>query len=183
MTDDRRIQGGHVITPVPGCYRGVVVIDANSLYPSLMRHMGIFIDRCTSAASVASLEAKIGTKLPETCHGMRNGDVIVGSGMVVMRTMYGYIAVIKGEPTMLSEIIEMLTTLRREAQREGNEVAAEGIKVLSNGIYGSMTSRHGILSSKTCAEATKCAARFFLREMVAVTPFSLRLLIPQPPPC
>ena len=167
-TDDMRIEGGHVVNPIQGCYAGVIVIDANSLYPSLMRCLGLFVDRCTSAASIESLRAKTKANIPTEADGIPIGGLISGEDVIVMRTMHNYIAVVRGEPTMLSEIIEALVSMRKEAREEGDEIAAEGIKILTNSIYGSMASRHGIISSKTCAEATTCAARIFLRNMIAV---------------
>jgi DNA polymerase elongation subunit (family B) len=167
-TDDRKIEGGHVVTPIPGCYKGVIVIDANSLYPSLMRHLGLFIDRCTSATSTVYLKKKMKMDLPAGTDVLAIGDMVSDEHAIVMRTMHNYIGVIKGAPTMLSGIIDELVSMRRHARKEGDEIAAEGIKVLSNSIYGSMASRHGIMSSKTCAEATTCAARLYLRKMIGV---------------
>ena len=167
-TDDKKIEGGHVITPIPGCYKGVIVIDANSLYPSLMRHLGLFVDRCTSATSTVYLKRKMKTELPAGAEAIAIGDMVSNDHAIVMRTVHNYIGVTAGTPTMLSGIIDELVSMRRHARREGDEIAAEGIKVLSNSIYGSMASRHGIMSSKTCAEATTCAARLYLRKMIAI---------------
>jgi DNA polymerase elongation subunit (family B) len=41
--------GSFVFEPKPGCYKGVIVIDRNSLYGSIMSKLGIFIDRCAAA--------------------------------------------------------------------------------------------------------------------------------------
>jgi DNA polymerase elongation subunit (family B) len=62
--------------PKPGCYGGVIVIDANSLYPSLMRHLGIFIDRCMSAKTIVALGAKMQIEMPTNSSGMGNGDLL-----------------------------------------------------------------------------------------------------------
>lgn len=166
LTDDMRIEGGHVVDPRPGCYKGVIVIDANSLYPSLMKHLQIFIDRCVSARAPAVLFEKLGVPMPTYVKEMPVGEVVAYEKLIVMRTMTRYIAVVQGEQTIVGDIVTMLISMRKEAIAKGDDVAAGEYKFLVNAIYGSMASRHGILSSKTCAEATTCAARYFLKIMI-----------------
>lgn len=52
---DSKFEGGYVVSPIPGCYKGVVMIDGNSLYGSLMAKLEIFVDRCTSAKNIMAL--------------------------------------------------------------------------------------------------------------------------------
>ena len=76
MTDYRAIKGGFVIAPVPGCYRGVIIIDANSLYPSLMRYFQIFIARCVSASAEIGLATKMGMNISMEALRMAVGDIV-----------------------------------------------------------------------------------------------------------
>lgn len=43
--DETDFEGGFVLEPEPRCYKGMIQIDGNSLYASLMANIGIFIDR------------------------------------------------------------------------------------------------------------------------------------------
>lgn len=45
-SDQREFEGGFVMKPKAGCYKGVVVIDGNSLYGF---KLGIYIDKCASS--------------------------------------------------------------------------------------------------------------------------------------
>ncbi|KAI8930483.1 hypothetical protein NX059_012433 [Plenodomus lindquistii] len=45
-SDNWEFKGGFVIEPVLGCYNGVIVIDDNLLYSSIVSKVGIKIDRC-----------------------------------------------------------------------------------------------------------------------------------------
>ncbi|KAK5162688.1 uncharacterized protein LTR77_011241 [Saxophila tyrrhenica] len=167
--EDQKFEGGYVVAPRPGCYKGVIMIDGNSLYGSLMSKLQIFIDRCASAKNPTALQAKVDPALPESAHTMVVGDVVWNEHVIVMRTKRSYIAVVQGGPTMLSEIIENLISLRASAKKNRDDVTAWAFKVLLVSIYGAMGSKHGILASETCAEATTCAARYFLRNMIGVT--------------
>lgn len=44
VTDDAKYEGGFVVTPMPGCYEGVAMLDGNSLCGSLMKHLQIYVD-------------------------------------------------------------------------------------------------------------------------------------------
>lgn len=61
------------VSPVPGCYEGVIVIDGNSLYGSLMKYLQIFVDRCTSASTIESLKVKTSVQLPQNADDMEVG--------------------------------------------------------------------------------------------------------------
>ena len=169
ITDDMKFEGGHVVEPVPGYYYGVVMIDGNSLYGSLMYHLQIFIDRCTSAYSTRKLRELLTDPLPEGADEMSIDDMIWNEHMILMRTSNRYIAVLQGDPTMLSNIIGELISMRLSAKMDKDANTAWAFKQLLVSIYGAMGSKHGIISSVTCAEATTCAARFFLKRMIAVT--------------
>jgi DNA polymerase elongation subunit (family B) len=167
-TEDQKFEGGYVVPPRPGVYKGVIMIDGNSLYGSLMSKLQIFIDRCASGRNPTELQAKVDVDLPEEVHLMPPGDVIWNERVIVMRTKRSYIAVVQGGPTMLSKIIDRLIQLRKIAKANGDDITSWTFKILLVSIYGAMGSKHGIMASKTCAEATTCAGRFFVRNMIEV---------------
>lgn len=68
---------------------------------------------------------------------------------------------------MLSENTHDLISLRSNFKSVGDTVSAWTFKILLVSMYGAMGSKHGIMSSKTCAEAMTCAAIRFLRRMIS----------------
>lgn len=107
--------------------------------------------------------------MPQGLNEMLIGDVVWNKNVIVMRTKSSYISVLQKGPTMLSNIISELVLLRKKAKNDKDEITAWTFEILLVSIYGAMESKHGIMSSKTCAEATTRAAMFFLKNMIAVT--------------
>ncbi|KAL9122241.1 MAG: hypothetical protein Q9187_001193 [Circinaria calcarea] len=181
VTDDRKYEGGFVVSPVPGCYEGVIMIDGNSLYGSLMKHLQIFVDRCVSASTIESLRVKTSAQLPEGVNDIRIGDVMWNNNVIAMRTKHTYISVLQGDETLLGEIITMLMDRRTDAKREADKYSkgsvdydrfmtmAQAYKLLLVSVYGSTGGKHSILSSRVCAEAITCAARYYTRNMITVS--------------
>jgi hypothetical protein len=56
-------------------YKGVIMIDSNSLYESLMPKLQIFVDRCASSRNHTELGTKVDIALPEEIHSMPIGAV------------------------------------------------------------------------------------------------------------
>lgn len=167
-TDENGFEGGFVLEPVPGCYKGVIQIDGNSLYGSLMAKVGIFIDRCARSNTVPGLESKMDAKMPAAMEKMEVGDVIENADVVGMRNEDGYMAVYKGGPTMLSVVLDEIINLRTQAKKNGNVTLAAAYKILVCSFYGMFGSKHGAMSAKTCAEITTYLARYYLRCMVRI---------------
>jgi DNA polymerase elongation subunit (family B) len=167
--DETEFEGGFVLEPEPGCYKGVIQIDGNSLYGSLMAKIGIFIDRCARSSTIEGLKQKTNCDMPMTMHEMECGDVVESEKIVGMRDEDGYLAIVRGPPTMLSVILDRLIQMRTVAKADGNSELASSIKVLVCSFYGMLGSRHGAMSSKTCAEITTYLARYYLRKMVRIT--------------
>jgi len=167
--DETDFEGGFVLEPEPGCYKGVIQIDGNSLYGSLMAKIGIFIDRCARSNTIEQLERKTGLSMPEDMTEMEYGDVVESTKIIGMRDEEGYMAIVRGPPTMLSVILDQLIQMRTDAKMDKNSELASCIKVLVCSFYGMLGSRHGAMSSKTCAEITTYLARYYLRKMVRVT--------------
>ena len=165
-TDEREFEGGFVLEPKPGCYKGVVVIDGNSLYGSIMSRLGIFIDRCASSSTARGLAHKLGRDVEQELGFVDVGDVVESRDLIMMRSDDAFLCVVKGGPTMLTVIINDLINKRKEAKRLKQEDRSWAYKLLLVSVYGAMGSRHGVLSSKTCAEITTYAARYYLKSMV-----------------
>ena len=164
--DEREFEGGFVLEPKPGCYKGVVVIDGNSLYGSIMSKLGIFIDTCTSSESKHGLELKLGRGLGHVLERLSVDDVVEHDDLILMKSENTFLCVIRSGPTMLSAIIDDLIDKRKKAKLDGNLDRSWAYKLLLVSVYGAMGSRHGIISSKTCAEITTYAARYYLRCMI-----------------
>lgn len=168
-TEDQKFEGGYVVSPRPGCYKSVIMIDGNSVYGSLMSKLQIFTDRCASGKNPIALQTKVDVPLPESMHKMPVGDVVWNEYVIVMRTRKSYIAVVQGGPTMLGQIIDRLVSLTKKAKSNKDNITSCTFKIFLVSIYGAIGSKHGIMASKTCVEATTCAARCFLRNVIGVT--------------
>ena len=98
--------GGHVLEPVTGLHRDVWVFDFKSLYPSIIRSFNI--DPLSYVAD----------PLPEE---------------EVIRTPGG---AFRREPAILPRMLDALFPRRAAAQKIGDEVASNAIKILMNSFYG-----------------------------------------------
>jgi len=92
--------------------------------------------------------------------------VIECDDMVLMRSEDMFLSITRSGPTMLTAIIDELINKRKKAKADGNSDRAWAYKLLLVSVYGAMGSRHGIISSKTCAEITTYAARYYLKCMI-----------------
>lgn len=164
--DERDFEGGFVLDPKAGCYKGVVVIDGNSLYGSIMSKLGIFIDRCASSPTAQGLAHKLAADLGDVLTRVEIGSIIEHENLILMRSEDAYMAVEIGPPTMLSVIIDDLITNRKKAKNNGQLDRSWAYKLLLVSVYGTMGSKHGVISSKTCAEITTYAARYYLKAMI-----------------
>jgi DNA polymerase elongation subunit (family B) len=167
-TDSDYFEGGYVLEPRPGCYKGVIVIDGNSLYGSIMVELGIFVDRCISSPTLEGLLEKANMTIPVGMNEPEINDLLELPGMVVMRSTNKYLGVMSGGPTLLSGILKPLISMRKQYRKDGDEVTTGCCKVLTTSAFGVFGSRHGDISSKTCAEIITFAARFYLRMMISV---------------
>jgi DNA polymerase-2 len=99
--------GGHVLDPLPGLYRNVVVLDFRSLYPSVIRTFQI------DPAGYLPLPT------------VDDDPIVAPNGAAFRR-----------EPGILPGILDDLFPRRAQAIREGNAVASQAIKILMNSFYG-----------------------------------------------
>ena len=99
-------RGGHVLEPVAGLHRDVWVFDFKSLYPSLIRTFNI--DPLSYVADPAA-----------------DADLIRTPGGAFRR-----------EPAILPRMLDALFPRREAAQRSGDDVAANAVKILMNSFYG-----------------------------------------------
>jgi DNA polymerase-2 len=99
--------GGHVLEPVPGLHRNVIVFDFKSLYPSLIRTFQI--DPMGYLGDAADQE-----------------DPIVAPNGAAFRR----------EPGILPRLLDDLFPRREAAKAAGDKVASQAIKILMNSFYG-----------------------------------------------
>ncbi|KAF4460195.1 DNA polymerase (pol2) [Fusarium albosuccineum] len=180
ITDNTKYEGGFVVTPRPGCYEGVAMLDGNSLYGSIMKHLQIYIDRCASAPTIKLLAQKTAVALPEGVEEVETKGVVWNKEVVVMKTKRAFISVVQGDETILGDMITMLMELRTYARATASKfevgskewmmwtIMAQCYKLLLVSVYGATGGRHSILSSRVCAEAITCAARYYVKNMISV---------------
>jgi DNA polymerase II len=101
--------GGHVLEPLPGLYRNVVVLDFKSLYPSLIRTFEI------DPLNLVRFEA-----------GQADADPIVAPNGAAFARRKG----------ILSELLDEIMPRREEARRAKDSVKSHAIKILMNSFYG-----------------------------------------------
>ncbi len=127
--------GGHVLEALPGLYRNVIVLDFRSLYPSLI---------LTFQIDPLNLQRSDATSLVDR--------ILAPNGAAFGR-----------EPTILTGILEELMPERLAAQRAGDTVKSQAIKILMNSFYG-------VLGTPAC--------RFYDPQLAnAITSFGRELLL------
>lgn len=101
--------GGHVLEPLPGLYRNVLLLDFKSLYPSLIR---------TFQIDPLNL-IRPGSRPAET-------DPIVAPNGAAFARRRG----------ILTEMLDAIMPQREAARRAGDRVKSQAIKILMNSFYG-----------------------------------------------
>jgi DNA polymerase-2 len=99
--------GGHVLDPLPGLYRNVLILDFRSLYPSIIRTFQI--------DPLGFLPAP-----------MPGDDPIVAPNGAAFRRAHG----------ILPGILDDLIPRRAKALAAGDKVASHAVKILMNSFYG-----------------------------------------------
>jgi DNA polymerase-2 len=100
--------GGHVLEPLPGLYRNVVVLDFKSLYPSLIRTFQI---------------DPLNLLRPGTAEDP--DPIVAPNGAAFAR-----------RPGILTQLLDEILPLRDAARRAGEHVKSHAIKILMNSFYG-----------------------------------------------
>ena len=104
--------GGHVLEPLPGLWERVLTFDFKSLYPSLIRTFQI---------------DPLGY-LPDGAGA--GGDAILAPNGAAFRRPR------EGEKSILPALLDQLFPRREAAQKAGDKVADQAIKILMNSFYG-----------------------------------------------
>ncbi|MDP4040009.1 MAG: DNA polymerase II [Candidatus Pacearchaeota archaeon] len=108
---EERIKGGFVMSPIPGIYHNVLVLDFKSLYPSIIKTFNIdpssFIEEPTSKKDLIESPNK---------------------------------AYFKNQTGILPEIIEKLHQAREKAKKESRELSSYAIKIIMNSFFGVLAS-------------------------------------------
>jgi DNA polymerase-2 len=106
--DVEPMAGGHVLEPIPGLHRNVLVLDFRSLYPSLIRTFQI-----------------------DPWNLVRSPDA---AGKDVIKAPNG--AAFHRRPGILTEMLDEIMPRRESALRAGDAVRSHAIKILMNSFYG-----------------------------------------------
>jgi DNA polymerase elongation subunit (family B) len=165
-SDEREFEGGFVFEPKPGCYKGVVVIDGDSLYGSIMSKLGIFVDRCASAGSARELAERVGRDIEQALDEMEIGDVIEHDSTILMKDKTEYMCIIPGKPTLMSMVQDSNISERSIAKKNGDTPRATALKIMTVSGFGFLGSKHGVINSKTCAKIITYCARKYLKVMI-----------------
>lgn len=97
---------------------------------------------------------------------VQEDDVVQHDDLILMKSKNAYLCVKKGTKTMLTLILDELIEERKRAKKNGDVSKAWAYKMLTVSVFGSLGSRHAIVSSKTCAEIITYIARYYLRHMI-----------------
>ncbi|KAH4112713.1 hypothetical protein HBH70_226800 [Parastagonospora nodorum] len=103
-SDEMSFEGGFTLALRAGCHRGVVVVDGNSLYGTIMSELSIYIDTCASSKTMLALVNKMLILKLEVLKriDVDIGDVIESGSHIFMRDKESYMCVKKGAKTLLS---------------------------------------------------------------------------------
>lgn len=108
---EQETHGGYVLQPEPGLYSNVLVLDFQSLYPSLIRTFQI-----DPLGHLPDHDASVPSP---------QGPIVAPNGAAFRR-----------ERGILTDMLDQLFPRRAEAKERGDEVAAYAIKILMNSFYG-----------------------------------------------
>jgi len=113
---EERIKGGFVMSPKPGLYNNILVLDFKSLYPSIIKTFNI------DPSGFLEKEKKKDRKSTKEIIVSPNG------------------ACFKNQEGILPEIIEKLHQAREKAKREKRELSSYAIKIIMNSFFGVLAS-------------------------------------------
>lgn len=120
---DEPNSGGHVLEPLAGLYRNVVVFDFKSLYPSIVRTFQI--------DPLGMIRAEHEKDMPD---GLSPADSAADTAFDPIVAPNG--AVFRRETGILTGMLDELFPRREEAKAEGNWIRSQAIKILMNSFYG-----------------------------------------------
>ncbi|KAF4415886.1 hypothetical protein FACUT_13019 [Fusarium acutatum] len=142
-SDESSFEGGHVLNPVAGCYKGVIVINGNSLQSSITSKLWISIDRFISSLTLQGISEKFAfpkSELPDEVVD----DVLEYKGRIYIRDGSEYMCI----------------------KDRGRSDVASGYKFLTVSAFRATGSSHRIISPKTCAKIVTYCARYYLGLMI-----------------
>ncbi len=141
--------GGHVLEPVTGLHRNVLVFDFKSLYPSLIRTFQV--DPLGYLGQAGRSPRRGANRTPST-DGDQGETIVAPNGATFRR-----------RPGILTGLLDRLVPRREAAKARGDSVASHAIKILMNSFYG-------VLGTRAC--------RFYRPELAsAITSFGQEVLL------
>lgn len=132
------VVGGHIIPPVVGLHRGVLVFDFKSLYPSLIRTFQI---------------DPLGLLPTEPSNASAPEDAITAPNGTRFRRQLG----------VLTVVLDQLFPLRAAAKAAGEQARSQAIKLLMNSLYGVLGSPACRFHRPELANAVTSFGRALLR--------------------
>lgn len=160
-SDSKSFEGGIVLELRAGCYKGLVVIDGNSLYGTIMSRLSIYINRFASLGSLEGLVSKMlidADSLPESAEINLVAKI---KDFIFIRDRHEYVCVKMGTKTLLSTVLKNVIKNRKLARQNSKIDKADGYKFLTVSAFRGLVSKHGIISSKTCAKLVTYCARYY----------------------
>ncbi|MFO0572860.1 MAG: DNA polymerase domain-containing protein [Polyangia bacterium] len=130
--------GGHIVPPVVGLHRGVLVFDFKSLYPSLIRTFQI---------------DPLGLLPTVPAAGETEAGVLVAPSGARFRRQLG----------VLTVVLDQLFPLRAAAKAAGEQARSQAIKLLMNSLYGVLGSPACRFHRPELANAVTSFGRALLR--------------------
>ncbi len=143
-TDKTEGLGGYVMTSKPGLYKGVLVLDFKSLYPSVMRTFNI--DPLSYLGTTTELDKqKISYK--------DKSKFIVAPNNAVFLNKEG----------ILPRLLKRLWDEREKARSAGNELARYAIKIQMNSMYGVLASTNSRFHIRNLSNAITYFCQHFIK--------------------
>ncbi len=133
--------GGHVLEPLPGLYKQVLVLDFKSLYPSLIRTFEIDPLGLLESGGTAPLPPappRFAPRVtPERERGRAGGDSAAEHGLVETDPIVAPNgAAFARRRGLLPAILDEIMPRREAAKAAGDAVASFAVKILMNSFYG-----------------------------------------------
>lgn len=137
-------EGGTVLEPIRSIFRNVTVVDFSSMYPTLIKDIGI---------SPENIE------IVESCSGVHEDKILWWNDYCTLACIKGKIIRFKREGKWIAREVLEVTTKLRSAFKMTDPLSALALKILSNSLYGAFGFASSPLHSPRCAATVTVAGR------------------------
>lgn len=137
-------EGGTVLEPIRSVFRNVTVCDFSSMYPTLIKDIGI------SPENIEVLDS---------CSQHHEDKILWWTSKSTLACIKGKIVRFKKEGNWIArEVLEVTTSLRNSFKKT-DPLSALALKILSNSLYGAFGFASSPLHSPRCAATVTVAGR------------------------